>query len=305
MRDTPPKLLCLDLAAGQFGAFARQQALQIGMTDRAIDLLMQSGEWHAPQRGVFVVSGSPSSWEQRAMVAQLRAGKKAALSHLTAAHLHGLYHLRPLVMDVTRNRALRADGIRLHRSELGDEDVSRLGPFRVTSPVRTIIDLAGVLDFDRLEDCLEEALLQGIVNLTELWSRLENVGTKGRKGAHVLKHLLELRDPRWAPTANKFESLLHRVLRNAGLPLPQRQVRIYDGTDFVTRIDFAYTRELIGIPADSFNWHVRRRQWELDIVQRNRLIQMGWRLRPTTWTELKRRPGVFTHDIAKFLNNVA
>jgi hypothetical protein len=125
-------------------------------------------------------------------------------------------------MDVTRNRALRADGIRLHRSELGDEDVSRLGPFRVTSPVRTIIDLAGVLDFDRLEDDLEEALLQGIVNLTELWSRLENVGTKGRKGAHVLKHLLELRDPRWVPTANKFESLLHRVLRNAGLPLPQR-----------------------------------------------------------------------------------
>jgi hypothetical protein len=301
MSRISPKLACLELAAGQFGAFAREQALAVEMTPRAIGCQLESGEWRSPQRGVYVVSGAPASWEQRVMVAQLRGGPSAVLSHLTAAHLHGLYHLRPLVIDLTRRGPIDASGIRVHRSEIGPADVCRLGPFSVTSPARTLIDLSGVLDFDRLEDCLEEALFHGTVDLAGLNARLTAIGSRGRKGTGSLKRLLELRDPRWAPTATRFETLLHRVLREAGLPLPQRQISIFEGREFVTRIDFAYLNERVGIPADSFKWHTRRKQWELDIVQRNRLTRMGWRLRPTTWTELKRRPADFTRDIAQLL----
>lgn len=221
---------------------------------------------------------------------------------MTAARLIGLYHLRPVKIDVTRPTALSAAGIRVHRCLLPAEDIDYLGPFRITSPTRTLIDLAGVLDADRLEDCLEEALLRRMVELPLLESRLNQIGSRGRMGAKSFRRLLALRNPQMAPTDTKFETLLHRVLRKAGLPNPERQFKIFEGTDFVTRVDFAYPRERVAIPADSYEWHSRRRQWERDIDQRNRLMRMGWKIRPTTWTELNRRPDEFTRDIATLLS---
>jgi hypothetical protein len=303
MTDPTGELDCLTLAARQLGAVQRTQALSAGMSPREIEVRLEKGLWSAPQRGVYVVAGVPESWEQLAMIAQLRGGPKATLSHLTAAHLIDLSSLKPVVIDLTRPRALKAAGIRAHRGFIAGDDVVRRGPFRTTSPRRTLVDLAGVLDFARLEDCLEEALFRGMLDIAGLTSALAELGTRGRTGSDKLRRLLKLRDPSWAPTENKFETLLQRVLRNARLPLPERQVRIFDCEEFVTRIDFAYERELIGIPADSYQWHGRRRSWERDIEQRNRLLRMGWRLRPTTWTELKRFPARFTSDIEALLRS--
>jgi hypothetical protein len=303
MKEKLPELTCLDRAAGQFGAFGRQQALQSEMTAREIAVRLRTGQWQAPQRGVYIVSGTPTSWEQRAMVAQLRGGPDAVLSHLTAAHLLGLYHLRPLQIDISRASALHAPGIKVHRCAVDDCDQLRVGPFRVTTPGRTLIDLSSILDGNRLEDCLEEALFQKMVDLPTLAWRFEELGSRGRRGAGALRKLLDLRDQRWAPTETQLETLLHRVLRQANLPLPDRQICIYEEEEFVTRADFAYPAELIAVPADSYEWHRRRRQWETDLRQRNRLMRMGWRIRPTTWTELKRRPYEFTHDISLLLND--
>ena len=290
----------LEVAARQFGAFDRAQA-RGSLTAREIGMRLESGLWVAAHRGVYVVAGSPPSWEQRAMLAQLCGGAKAVLSHLTAAHLHGFLQLRPLLIDLIRPRALTAEGIRVHRGEVDPVDINRVGPFRITAPARTLIDLAGVLDFDRLEDCLEEALLRSSLDLSTLMERAQRIGIRGRPGGAAIRRLLDLRDPHLVPTETKLETLLHRVLRAAEMPIPQRQVRIYDHGDFVTRIDFAYLPEYIGIPADSYEWHSRRRAWERDIDQRNRLLRMGWRLRPTTWTELKRSPDVFTADVSALL----
>jgi hypothetical protein len=76
---------------------------------------------------------------------------------------------------------------------------------------------------------------------------------------------------------------------------------VSDEKGFITRLDFAYPEALLAIPADSFRWHSRRKSWETDIEQRNRLVAAGWRVRPTTWGELKFRPDQFTSDIARLL----
>jgi hypothetical protein len=113
---------------------------------------------------------------------------------------------------------------------------------------------------------------------------------------------LRCRDPSASPNQTTFETLLFRTLRNAALPLPTRQFCVWDKWGAVTRLDFAYPDVLLGIPADSFKWHGRRRQWDRDIEQRNRLLALGWRLRPTTWTELKRKPKRFSSDIRRLLS---
>jgi hypothetical protein len=183
MRRPLPELTCVAKAAAQFGAFDRQQVLESEMTAREIAVRLRNGRWQAAQRGVYFISGTPASWEQLAMVAQLRGGPEAVLSHLTAAHLLGLYHLRPLLIDISRSSALNAPGIKVHRCAVDDCDQLRLGPFRVTTPARTLIDLSSILDSNRLEDCLEEALFQRMLDLQTLAARFETVGSRGRKGA--------------------------------------------------------------------------------------------------------------------------
>jgi hypothetical protein len=230
----------------------------------------------------------------------LWAGPGAALSHLTAAAILGLREGHPQRVDVTTTRRLRIKGVSVHRSSLCDAEVTRIGYFVVTSALRTLVDLASVLDAGRLEDCFEEALFQSLVDLSASQTRVDG-GVRGNKGAPKLRRLVETWDPPWKPTASSFESLLFRTLRAARLPLPERQVCVRNGTSIVTRLDFAYPRDLLAVPADSYRFHGNRRGWENDVRVRNILVTKGWRIRPTTWTELKRNPNGFTTDIAVLL----
>jgi hypothetical protein len=62
-----------------------------------------------------------------------------------------------------------------------------------------------------------------------------------------------------------------------------------------------YPASLLAVPADSYRWHGNRRGWENDVTVRNTLLRLGRRIRPTTWTELKHTPDLFTRDIAFLL----
>jgi hypothetical protein len=235
------------------------------------------------------------------MAAQLWAGPGAALSHLTAAAIWRLRDTRPAVIDVVTNRNVRAAGVRVHRATVAHNDVARSGAFTVTSADRTLIDLASVLNEARLESCLEEALHQRLLDPADLRIRLSSCGSRGRRGAGTLRQLLDMRGPDCAPTESDLETLLLRVLRKARLPAPQRQYEVWNGHEFVARLDFAYPDAHLAIQADSYRWHSRRRAWEKDIHQRNKLQVLGWRLRPTTYGELKYRPELFAKDVAYLL----
>jgi hypothetical protein len=297
--------ICDWRAAKQFGAFSGEQALRAGHSRRSIGIRLRSGRWYVAHSGVYVVAASPDTWERRAMAAQLLAGSKGALSHYSSAAIWGLTERRPPIFHITTSRFVRGKGVRVHRSLLEPHEIGRRGPFVITSPSRTLIDLASLLAPDDLEDCFEEALHRRLLDIRFLSETLMELGTRGRRGAGQLRRLIELRDPALMPTENDFETLLHRVLRKADLPIPMRQVPVFDKIGFIARLDFAYPKEKVGLPADSYEWHARRRTWEKDIEQRNRLLRLGWRLRPTTWTELKRRPTHFTDDVAALLHPAA
>jgi hypothetical protein len=177
---------CAHLAGKQYGVISRAQALCAGMTRRAIGVRLGAGQWEVVHPGTYVIAGSAPVWEQRAAAASLWAGREAALSHLTAAALFDLRPHRPLVIDVTTERKIRTDGVRVHRCGLSSIDVMLVGRLAVTTPVQTLMDLAAVLDEDRLEDCLEDALYKRLVRLPELQKRFDALGARGRKGAGAL-----------------------------------------------------------------------------------------------------------------------
>ncbi|HMG62155.1 MAG TPA: type IV toxin-antitoxin system AbiEi family antitoxin domain-containing protein [Streptosporangiaceae bacterium] len=85
--STPAWLALLKL---QSGIVSRGQALRAGLDDDVIENRLRSGRWRAVHRGTYATFSGQLSREAMLWAAILRAGPGAALSHQTAAELHGL-----------------------------------------------------------------------------------------------------------------------------------------------------------------------------------------------------------------------
>jgi hypothetical protein len=233
------------LMAKQRGLVSRSQALEGGLGRGAIQHRLDSGEWQRLHPGVYRMRGAPPSWEQKLMAATLWAGPESAVSHRSAAALWKLDGVdADGLVEVTTARPRNPDvpqGIILHRTKLlTPSDAGWLGALRVTGLPRTLIDLGAVVpDPAVVEAAMESALRRDEHLFDRMKERLETIGGNGRRGAGVLRELLALRDPDAAPTEGMFETLIERLLRKAGIEMPVRQYEVWDGDEFIARIDFA------------------------------------------------------------------
>jgi hypothetical protein len=89
------------------------------------------------------------------MAAVLACGPDAALSHRSAGALWQILPRWSAVPDVTARSDRRHRGIHVHRSPHADA-TSHYG-IRVTTPLRTLVDLADVLPAKQLTRALNEA----------------------------------------------------------------------------------------------------------------------------------------------------
>lgn len=96
-----------------------------GCTTDMIRAALESGRWQRVHRGVFAVHAGPLAWPAPALAALLRVGEPAALSHVSAAALHGLTELDPRapvhVLVPSWRRVVTGPGIVVHRSSRFDE----------------------------------------------------------------------------------------------------------------------------------------------------------------------------------------
>ena len=157
----------------------------------------------------------------------------------------------------------------------------------VTRIERTLIDLAAVIDIDRLEDALDCALRRRLTSVGRLRLRLR--AEAGRRGIGKLRVLLAERDGDGQPSASRFETRLNRLLVRSGLPAA-RQFTIWDGGAFVARVDFCFPEAKVIVEADSYRWHSSKRAWQRDRHRRNPLTELGWQILHVTWDDLIRRP---------------
>lgn len=134
------------LARGQYGVVARRQLRGMGFSDRAIDRRLERLQLHEVFRGVFVFGSRRISREGRWMAAVLVSGEGAVLSHRSAARFWRLLPLAAERIDVTcRGGRARREGIVGHRAILREDEWLVEDGIPVTSPFRTIFDLAAVV----------------------------------------------------------------------------------------------------------------------------------------------------------------
>lgn len=268
-----------------------------------IQYRVRTGRWERVARDVFRLAGSPTSWRQTLLAACLAWGPGAVVSHLAAAALWRLagFEMELVHLTVPRSRKrARGPGI-VHRHALPRADVTTIEGIPVTTPARTLIDLASVTPAEAVEEALDDALRRGLVSIPHLRRRLAALARPGRPGVALMRRLLDARDPSAATPQSVFERRVLRVFREADLPEPVLQYEIRDGDQLIATVDFAFPETRLAIEADGYRWHSGRRKWDHDRARLNRLTLLGWRVIHVTWTDLTRRPETVTKAIANAL----
>ena len=164
----------------------------------------------------------------RQMAAVLACGHTAALSHRSAAAHWGLFsypaHAGDVWVTVAAKDRVGPAGVRLFRvGRLEERDRRVRDRIPVTSPPRTLLDLAAVLDPKDLEAAVAEAYVKGLASDRELQDQLARNSRKPGRGA--LWAFVE-RTSQPALTQSEAERLLLDLVRKAGLPEPEVNVRV-------------------------------------------------------------------------------
>lgn len=294
------------VALPQHGAFSQDQALGAGFTPSAIARRVASGEWVRMLPRTYRIAAVPRTWRQRAMAACLWGGESAVLSHRAAGALWQLDGVTrgPVEVTVRRGRTLYAPGVSVHLSAaLPPAEVRRVEGIPVTSPERTLIDLAAVLGERGLELALEDALRRGLTTPERISDRLGELGGKGRRGCTTLRRLLEMRGGGRAESVLEVD--VERFLRARGLAgYFVRQYAVWDGERW-RRLDWAAPDQMVALEADSWRYHGGRRAWSSDRARNDRLEALGWRFVGITRQGVDREPDLLDARIRRALDRAA
>lgn len=248
-------------ARRQWGAIGGAQARTAGLTQRQIDYRVRVKRWRRAARDVFVLAGTRDTWQQRAMVACLAGPPRTVASHLTAAALYGLGKppTQPQVTVPPARSGRRVTEAVVRRRDLGPGETATKDQVPCTSPVRTMIDCAEVVDHEALCDLVDSALCRKLMQPGKLIRRAEEAwrsarGTR-RAGLGRLLDVLEV----WrsgAPPGSPPEAKLQRRLKEWGFPPAQSQVEVYDRDGrFLARADLGIVEWRVLLEYDSDEHH--------------------------------------------------
>ena len=257
------------LARAQHGAVSREQLVGMGMHPQAVKRRIASGRLHPVRPGVYAVGRPELTRHGVWMAAVLSCGPGAALSHGSAAQLWELLPQNggaPIHISLPGGVRRRQPGVATHRRNIGPTDLTRRHNIPVTSPTRTLIDLALIAPRSRLEAAINEADKLGFVNPETLRKTLESL--RGHPGVAALRTTLDRRTFTLADT--ELERRFARIARRAGLPPPLTQRRVNG-----FRVDFYWPDLGLVVETDGLRYHRTPAQQTADLRRDQRHSAAG------------------------------
>ncbi len=236
---------------------------------------------------VYRVAGTPITWRQSLLAASL--GLNAVVSHRSAAALWRLVGFKHGIVELImpRNRQRHDGRLVLHRARLSPTEITTIERIPVTTPARTLLDVAAIASPNAVEEALDDALRRKLVSVPRLRTYLD-AQPRGRAGVRVLRAFVEARAQGGGAPDSPLETKIWRILVAAGITDGVRQHRIVDRGLTVAIPDVVFLDEMVAVEADSFEWHGSRSRWLRDLRRRNALLALGWRVLHFTWDDLAR-----------------
>jgi predicted transcriptional regulator of viral defense system len=286
-------------ALASVGILTRADLLASGITAARIDAAIRNGTLVVFSRGVYGraaltrrVGGQANGQHLlRAATALAIAGTDAVVSHQSAAQLHGIALLGKPATDVTltgrpeRGRHARA-GMHRFNMNVPTTHVVAISGFPVTTPARTVVDLARTLDFRAGVAAADSALFKKLTTKADLRSVV--AALPRRAGIARAAEVIEFADGR---AESPLESIARVGLRDSGLPPPELQVQLGDACEPIARVDFYWKQYRTAAEADGAMKYdkdpgLARRQ-----LRRDHLLRAeGYEVVHFTWQDINFSP---------------
>jgi very-short-patch-repair endonuclease len=281
-------LILAALADAQWGVVARRQLLAAGVSADQIDRLLRAGRLRPLYRGVYAVGHLRLRREAHWLAAVLACGDGAVLSHAAAA---ALWALRPqwgaTLVDVTvpRQAPVRRPGIRVHRHAAlaRAEEVTVHEGIPVTTPARTLLDLAATFPRRTVERALDQAEILRLIDHRVLERTL--AAHRGRRGSPSLRAILEHHAAGSTLTRSELEERFLALCDDHGIRRPRVNTTLHG-----FEVDFAWPGLGLVVEVDGYAYHHTRRAFERDRERDAVLAAHGIRTLRFTARQVTDRP---------------
>jgi Protein of unknown function (DUF559) len=161
----------------------------------------------------------------------------------------------------------------------------------VTTPARTLVDLGTVCRPFLVARCLEEWVARRVVTMSQVQQVLDRSVGRGRRGAAVLRRVLDERVLGDLEPDSVDEGLLGEVLARHGLPLPELHHLVVLDSGLVYELDWSYPKRRVAFELDGYGIHLRSLEaFEGDRDRTNELKIAGWEVLQFTRRGVRNRP---------------
>lgn len=229
------------------GLHRRRDLVSAGYTDGERRRAVRAGEMAIVRPGSYLVGPAPEYPEGRHLLLIRAVGERlaadAVVSHVSAAVMHGLPVWNVLLdrVEVTRARdggGRRRRTLHVRSAPLSSDQVVTVGGLAVTSPARTVADVARILGFTEAVVIADAALRCQLVTRADLEEELERAA--GWPGLPAARRVVAFADGR---SESPGESRSRVAIRDAGLPAPVLQWPVHSATgEVLGYADFAWPR---------------------------------------------------------------
>lgn len=254
------------LATRQRGYVKRAQLLALGLGAKAVDYRVRSGRLIRVHSGTYAVGHLPQHPLDEAYGALLACGPNAVLSHGTAATVYGVYRRWELPLEVTVPAARRPNRIRIHRAKLTRDDITIQLGLRVTSPARTLLDMAPRLTDKQLRRAFNQLRLSHGLRpgqLAGLLRRFPRAPGAGR--------LIPLAGSTSRATRSGLEDKFLDFCGRHGLPEPRLNEKL-GGIE----VDVFFEGEGLIVEVDGYDTHSGPVSFETDRERDASMLELGF-----------------------------
>jgi predicted transcriptional regulator of viral defense system len=181
------------IAESQGGYFTSTDAKSAGYDYPLQHFHARRGTWVRVDHGVYRLKRFPRGDHEDLIQWWLWSRKKGAISGQSAAAVYGMGEVYPSSIHLMVPQGFRRrtpKGVVLHKASLAQKEVEMREGFRITTPLRTVLDLArDRLDPEKLRGVVRDALSKGLLDGRELLSSLAKMSATIDPQAQVAIHL--------------------------------------------------------------------------------------------------------------------
>ncbi len=287
--------LLVALARTQSGCFSVQQLSELGFSRNTVRHRVDSGRWKRHAYGVYGLAGwsndlaPPDKWEQKLWVAALHAGEAGVVFRRAAGRWLGMEPIEgravELLVPLTTGRALRGS-TRYRSNSLTPDDVTVERGLRVTTPARTVVDLAAVMGPIRLRRLIGNATDAEVLARSDLDDALLRGAISGRRGALRLARVLDDMSPGVVASRSELERRLVHVVELSGLPEPVWEYPLPNAIGWTGFVDCCWPEVKFIVEADSRTWHDTVLQAPKDADRDAEAARVGYQTSRRRWRQL-------------------